>query len=69
MLEQLFRTKKPVIAMAHFPPLPGSPQYDEAGGIDHILEWVYADVRALVENGVDAIMFGNEGDRPYLCHH
>ena len=26
---KLFKTKKPIIAMVHFPALPGSPLYDE----------------------------------------
>jgi membrane complex biogenesis BtpA family protein len=65
-LENLFGTKKPVIAMAHIPALPGTPRYDDAGGMDHLLEWVRSDVEHLVEGGVDAIMFCNEDDRPYV---
>jgi uncharacterized protein len=63
---QLFGTKKPIIAMAHLAPLPGSPQYDKGRGMDGILEGVLADIDALQAGGVDAIMFGNEGDRPYV---
>jgi len=59
-------TSKPIIAMAHLGPLPGSPLYDRATGIDGLVRAVREDVRALQEGGVDAIMFGNEGDRPYL---
>lgn len=66
MLRELLGVEKPVIAMAHFPPLPGSPRYDAAGGVDKIYDSVARDVEALVDGGVDAIMFGNEGDRPYL---
>jgi membrane complex biogenesis BtpA family protein len=65
LLEQLLGTKKPIISMAHFLPMPGSPLYDSEGGVDKIVNWVRADVEALVEGGVDAIMFCNEGDRPY----
>lgn len=57
---------KPIIAMAHLPPLPGSPLYDKDAGIDGIVEAVVKDVQALQAGGVDAVMFGNEGDRPYL---
>jgi membrane complex biogenesis BtpA family protein len=63
---QLFGTRKPIIAMAHLLPLPGSPGYDPAKGIDGNVEAVVQDVEALQDGGVDAIMFGNEGDRPYL---
>lgn len=59
-------TRKPIIAMAHLPPLPGSPLYDTDGGIDALVASVVRDVESLQAGGVDAIMFGNEGDRPYL---
>jgi len=65
LFERLFGVRKPVIAMAHFPPLPGTPQFDAAGGVEHILDTVRRDLEALQGAGVDAVMFGNEGDRPY----
>ncbi len=65
LLQELFGTAKPVIAMAHYPPLPGTPLYDEAGGVDALIEAMRADMRALLDGGVDAVMFCNEGDRPY----
>jgi uncharacterized protein len=61
----LFGTEKPVIAMAHLPPLPGTPLYDEVGGVDAIVESVARDVAILISAGFDAILFCNEGDRPY----
>jgi membrane complex biogenesis BtpA family protein len=62
---ELFAREKPVIAMAHLPPLPGTPLYDEAGGVAGIVEAVRADLEILLAAGVDAVMFCNEGDRPY----
>lgn len=64
-IEALFGVKKPVIAMAHLPALPGTPRYDEAGGVGRLVDWVRADVDKLVAGGVDAILFCNEDDRPY----
>lgn len=61
-----FATKKPIIAMAHLPPLPGTPKHDHAGGMEAVVDSVLRDVEALQAGGVDAIMFGNEGDRPYV---
>jgi membrane complex biogenesis BtpA family protein len=61
----VFGVDKPVIAMAHLPPLPGTPLYDEAGGPDAIVESVRRDVEILDGSGVDAVLFCNEGDRPY----
>ncbi|MEX2541711.1 MAG: BtpA/SgcQ family protein [Trueperaceae bacterium] len=63
---KLFGKRKPIIAMAHLLPLPGSALYDKSGSIGRILDSVVQDIDALQNGGVDAIMFGNEGDRPYL---
>ncbi len=65
-LKDLLGSDKPVIAMAHLPPLPGSPLYDAKGGMNAIVDYVSRDIEALQAGGVDCIMFGNEGDRPYL---
>jgi len=59
------RSRKTVIAMAHIGALPGAPLYDPAGGMDRLIENVIKDVEKLQDGGVDAIMFGNENDRPY----
>lgn len=56
---------KTIVAMAHFPPLPGAPFYDRDGGMAKVMDSIVADVTALQDGGVDSIMFGNEGDRPY----
>jgi membrane complex biogenesis BtpA family protein len=61
----LFPERRPVIAMAHVPPLPGTPQYDASRGVDGLVEAVRADLAILLDGGVDAVMFCNEGDRPY----
>jgi hypothetical protein len=64
-LEELFGRTKPVIAMVHFPPLPGTPLYDQDAGVVGILHRVRSDVEALLAGGVDGLLFCNEGDRPY----
>lgn len=61
----LFGAEKPVIAMAHLGPLPGSPLHDEQAGMEGIVEAVRADLEVLYAAGVDGVMFCNEGDRPY----
>lgn len=63
--EQVFGRKKPVIAMVHLGALPGTPLHDGAGGVEAILRGAEADLAALQAAGVDAVMFGNENDRPY----
>jgi membrane complex biogenesis BtpA family protein len=61
----VFGENKPIIAMVHLGALPGSPLHDHAGGIEAIVEGARKDLRALVAAGFDAVMFGNENDRPY----
>jgi membrane complex biogenesis BtpA family protein len=65
-LEELFNVKKPVIAMAHVGALPGTPRYDENGGVKDLIEKLRPDVDYLVQAGVNSIMFCNEDDRPYV---
>ena len=64
-IKEIYSVEKPVIAMAHIPALPGTPRYNPKMGMDGIVEHVSKDVKALLEGGVDAIMFCNEDDRPY----
>ncbi|MCK9170185.1 MAG: BtpA/SgcQ family protein [Treponema sp.] len=64
--EELFHTKKPIIAMCHLQPLPGDPKYDAAGGMKKVVELARKDLDALQEGGVDGIMFSNEFSLPYL---
>lgn len=55
--------RKPVIAMVHLKALPGTPLYD--GDLEGIVRAAREDLLALQQAGVDAVMFGNENDRPY----
>ncbi|OYX43077.1 MAG: SgcQ protein [Rhodobacterales bacterium 32-67-9] len=61
----VFGDGKPVIAMVHFGALPGSPLHDAEAGIDGLIDGCRADLHALQNAGFDAVMFGNENDRPY----
>jgi membrane complex biogenesis BtpA family protein len=62
---RVFGSRKPVIAMVHFDALPGSPLYDPDAGVEGIVEGARKDLAALQAAGFDAVMFGNENDRPY----
>ncbi len=62
---RVFGAGKPVIGMVHFGALPGSPLYDVERGVDGLIEGTGKDIEALQKAGFDAIMFGNENDRPY----
>ncbi len=63
--KKVFGDTKPVIAMVHFGALPGSPLYDATSGLAGLFAAAQADLRALQAAGFDAVMFGNENDRPY----
>ena len=61
----VFGEVRPVIAMVHFGALPGAPLHDAARGIEGLFEDAARDLDALQAAGFDAVMFGNENDRPY----
>ncbi|MEM9341547.1 MAG: BtpA/SgcQ family protein [Pseudomonadota bacterium] len=63
--EKVFGTPKPVIAMVHLGALPGTPLHDAAGGLEALVAGAEQDLHALQAADVDAVMFGNENDRPY----
>lgn len=63
--ERVFGTRKPVIGMVHLGALPGSPLHDGAAGLQGLVDGARADLLALQNAGFDAVMFGNENDRPY----
>ncbi len=63
--QTVFGTPKPVIAMVHLGALPGTPLHDADLGLEGLVEGAAADLEALQQAGVDAVMFGNENDRPY----
>jgi len=63
--EDLFGTKKPIIAMCHLDALPGDPGYDTDGGMERVVDDARADLAALQDGGVDAVMFSNEFSLPY----
>lgn len=65
-IQQIFGVSKPIIAMCHLAALPGDPGYDSQKGLDYVIRRAEADLSALQEGGVDAVMFSNEASLPYL---
>ena len=63
--ERVFGDGKPVIGMVHLGALPGSPLYDRDRGLGPLVAAAAKDLAALQGAGFDAVMFGNENDRPY----
>ncbi len=60
----LFGEDKPIIGVLHLRPLPGAPGYES--DLDGIAEALMADVRALADGGVDALLLENFGDAPFF---
>ena len=54
-----------MIAMVRLKALPGTPHYKQDEGLEVIVKNAHKDLTALQNAGVDAVMFGNENDRPY----
>ena len=65
MFDFFGQKNKVIIGMAHIGALPGTPLYDADGGMAKLIDGVLRDIEALQAGGVDAVMFGNENDRPY----
>jgi len=66
VLDDLFGTTKPLVAMVHFPALPGRPDYNPDTGLEGILAHVRQDLHNLQDAGVDGLLFCNEKDIPYV---
>ena len=64
-LSEVIGTEKAIIAMCHFDPLPGDPYYGSST-MEQVIENARADLIALQNGGVDAVMFSNEFSLPYL---
>ncbi len=63
--QRIFGSRKAVIAMVNLGALPGSPLHDAESGLEGLVEGARRDLAALQAAGFDAVMFGNENDRPY----
>ena len=61
----IFGQTRPVIGMVHLGALPGSPLHDPEAGLEGLIRAARHDLLALQAAGFDAVMFGNENDRPY----
>lgn len=54
-----------LIGMVHLAPLPGSPRWE--GSMERVVAAALADARALVGNGIDALLVENYGDAPFTA--
>ena len=66
--EEMFKVKKPIIAMLHLDPLPGDPRYRYGDCMETVAAHAREDLRALQEGGVEGVLFSNEFSLPYQRH-
>lgn len=66
--EEMFKVKKPIIAMLHLDPLPGDPRYRYGDCMETVAAHAREDLLALQEGGVDGVLFSNEFSLPYQRH-
>lgn len=64
--KKIFNTDKPIIGCLHMMALPGTPYYVKENTIEKQIERLKHDAQILMDLGYDAVVFANEGDRPYL---
>ena len=67
-MKDLFKTNKPVIGMLHLLGMPTDPKYDPEGGMRKVIERARADLKALQDGGIDAIIVCNEFSIPYVTN-
>ena len=61
-----FGTDKPIIGCVHLMALPGTPYYDGSLTFKDHVKRAVNEAKALQDSGFDALIFANEGDRPYV---
>lgn len=64
--KEIFKTDKPIIGCLHMMAMPGTPYYDSNISIEDQIKRIKKEAEILMELGYDAVVFANEGDRPYL---
>jgi uncharacterized protein len=65
LLQNLFGTAQPVIAMLHARALPGRPRHDTTQDLKSVKDALARDLDVLQESSVDGVLFCNEADLPY----
>ena len=65
VLDELFSVKKPIIAMVHSLPLPGSPKFKHYR-LEDVYDYAVNEALKLKEGGVDGLLIENAGDIPFV---
>lgn len=63
--EEIFKTKKPIIALLHLRALPGDPLFSKEDSMEKVIEIAKNELIALQNGGVDGVLIANEFSLPY----
>ena len=63
--KKIFNIQKPIIGMVHLPASPGRPLAPSNLDFKKSIKLVRSDTLALIEGGIDGLLFCNESDLPY----
>ncbi|WP_414578734.1 photosystem I biogenesis protein BtpA [Anabaena sp. CCY 9402-a] len=66
-LDQLFKTRTPIIGVVHLLPLPTSPRW--GGSLKAVIDRAEQEATALASGGVDSIIVENFFDAPFTKNH
>ncbi|WP_304158963.1 BtpA/SgcQ family protein [Fusobacterium ulcerans] len=64
-IKEMFKVKKPIIALLHLRALPGDPLFSEESSMEKVIEQARFELISLQEGGVDGILIANEFSLPY----
>ncbi|MEA4811569.1 MAG: BtpA/SgcQ family protein [Anaerolineaceae bacterium] len=64
--QKVFHSQRPIIGCLHLMAMPGTPYYDRSVTIEQQISRIHQEAEILQKLGYDAVVFANEGDRPYL---
>ncbi len=64
VLQEIFGIQKPIIAMIHLKPMPGSPHY-RGESLDKAVDFALKDIDAYLAGGVDGLIVENGWDLPF----
>ena len=59
-IKEMFKVKKPIIALLHLRALPGDPLFSEESSMEKVIEQARFELISLQEGGVDGILIANE---------
>lgn len=64
-IHEVFGRRSIILGMVHLDALPGTPLFDETGGLEQVIRHAQEDYLNLIRGGISGVIFCNENDKPY----